>query len=91
MYNATAANAAMKRKIKKNTQKYIRKIKRTIWWDSHKGFEALYYYIKKQHIIDQGVIMAYFEKLGYHIEFDYTLSGINYFLIKWNQKKGDNE
>lgn len=91
MYNATAANAAMKRKIKKNTQKYIREIKRAIWWTSHNGFDNTSYFIEEKDIIDQGVIMTYFEELGYHIEFDYTLSGLHYFLIKWNQKKGNNE
>ena len=89
MYDATSANAAMKRKIKKNTQKYIRKIKHAIWWTSHNGFDNTSYCIKEKDIIDQGVIMTYFEELGYHIEFDYTLKGLNYFLIHWKlEKKG---
>ena len=91
MYNAAAANAAMKRKINKNTQKYIRKIKRAIWWTSHNGLITISYFIKEKDIIDQYTIMAYFGNLGYYIAYDNTIDGLNYFLIKWNQKRKDNE
>jgi len=91
MYDATAAIAAMNRKVNKNTQKYIKKIKRAIWWTSHNGLITTAYFIKKKDIIDKYTIMAYFSDLGYDIAYDNTIDGLNYFLIKWNQKKGDNE